>query len=246
MSRYDVIGVTYTRTRQPDPRIQDAIWGAMGEAKSVVNVGAGTGSYEPPQTVLAVDPSRVMVSQRRPGLAPAVLGTASTIPLPDRSVDVALALFTVHHWSDLEEGLAEIRRVARRVVILTWDQKVMESFWLGDYLPAIIEASQQVSVPIQRLSDLLGGASITPVPVPHDCRDGFLGAYWRRPKAYLDPVARAGISAFASLDPGALARGLTALESDLTSGRWQRRHSELLDLPDLDLGYRLVVADCDG
>ncbi len=240
---YDQIGTTYATTRQADPRIRDAIWAALEGARTVVNVGAGAGSYEPPQTLLAVEPSMVMVAQRPPGLAPAAISTAERIPLPDQSVDAALCSLTVHHWPDLEAGLAEVRRVARKAVIFTWDQAVFRRFWLVDeYLPEIAEADDRRDVPIARLCDLLHTADVRTVPVPRDCTDGFLGAFWARPEAYLDPAVRAGISAFNQIDAATTERGLTRLLEDLRSGAWQHRHAALLDQDALDLGYRLVVA----
>jgi SAM-dependent methyltransferase len=239
---YDRIGTTYARTRQTDPRIRDAIWGSLGEAATVINVGAGAGAYEPPQTVLAVEPSRVMIDQRPPGAAPAVQATAERLPIDDGAADAAIAVLTIHHWSDVAAGIAELRRVARRIVILTWDQPVSERFWLSrEYLPEIIERDRQVAVPIARLTQLLGGAEVRPVPVPHDCQDGFLGAFWRRPERYLDAGVRAGISTLARLE-GRIDDGLGRLAADLESGAWRRRHADLLELDELDLGYRLVIA----
>ncbi|MBE0610966.1 MAG: class I SAM-dependent methyltransferase [Dehalococcoidia bacterium] len=241
---YDTIGTTYAQTRQPDPRIGAAIRAAIGGARSVVNVGAGTGSYEPPETVLAVEPSRVMIAQRPPGLAPAVITTAERIPLPDKSVDAALCILTIHHWPDLAAGIGELRRVASRGVFFTWDRDVSAVFWLlREYFPEMGAADYQKAVPLGRLVDLVGPASITPVRVPHDCVDGFLGAFWRRPAAYLDPVVRAGISGFTLAPPDELSRGLAGLEADLGSGVWRHRHQELLAMETADLGYRLVVAE---
>lgn len=244
ISTYDRIGSTYARTRRPDPRIRDAVWSALGPARSVVNVGAGTGSYEPPQTVVAIEPSRVMVAQRPAGLAPAVLADAAHLPLPDRAVDAGLCVLTVHHWPDLEAGLAELRRVARRAVILTWDQDVFRHFWLvSQYFPAIVRADDRRAVPIAKLCELLRTAAVTPVPIPHDCEDGFLGAYWRRPESYLDPIVRAGMSAFSIIDDGSLTEGVESLRRDLTAGAWHASQANLLELQQFDLGYRLIVAD---
>ncbi len=242
---YDTIGQTYSQTRRPDPRIRDAIWDALGDAKSVVNVGAGTGSYEPPQTLLAVEPSVVMIAQRPPELAPAAVTTAERIPLPGKSVDAALAALTIHHWADLESSLAEIRRVARRLVIFTWDLDVSRTFWLIDYIPAILDLDERIAVPVARLAELLHTSDIRTVPVPHDCTDGFMGAFWRRPEAYLDPAVRAGISTFPRIDQHVVGAGLEVLVDDLQSGAWRERYAHLLDLEELDLGYRLVVADLD-
>ncbi len=242
---YDTLGTTYARTRQPDPRIRDAIWAAIGDARSVVNVGAGAGSYEPPQTLLAVEPSMVMIAQRPPGLAPAALTTAERIPLPDASVDAALCILTIHHWPDLAAGIAELRRVARRGVFFTWDRDVTAEFWLmRDYFPEMAAADYAKAVPLERLAELAGPiTSNVPVEVPHDCIDGFMGAFWRRPERYLDPVVRAGISGFSLIDDEQLAAGLGRLESDVRSGAWHARYRDLLDRESMDLGYRLITTD---
>ena len=208
-----------------------------------MNVGAGAGSYEPPETVLAVEPSAVMIAQRPDGLAPAVQATAEAIPLEDGAVDAALAVLTIHHWPDLARGFAEMRRVARRVVVLTWDPAMARSFWLsGEYLPdAAVEWDIARCPPLESVRRLIGPeAAATPVPVPHDCTDGFFGAFWRRPEAYLDPVVRAGISNLAHFGD-ALAPAFERLAADLESGEWHRRHADLLGLAELDLGYRIVA-----
>ena len=243
MAVYDRIGVTYAQTRRPDRRIDAAIRAALGGARSVVNVGAGSGSYEPRETVLAVEPSEVMIAQRPAGLAPAVQATAEAIPLSDGAVDAALAVLTIHHWPDLASGFAEMRRVAGRIVVLTWDPSMARSFWLSrEYLPdEAVEWDIARCPPLETVTRLIGpDAAVTPVPVSHDCTDGFFGAFWRRPEAYLDPVVRAGISNLAhfgdALDP-ALAR----LAVDLDAGAWHRRHADLLELDELDLGYRIVA-----
>jgi SAM-dependent methyltransferase len=244
MTVYDRIGRSYRTTRRPDPRIGAQVAAALSGMTSVVNVGAGAGSYEPAETAVAVEPSSVMVGQRPAGSAPCVRGRAEALPLRGGSVDAALAVLTVHHWSDLEAGIAELRRVARRrVVILTWDQAVFCEFWLvREYLPAAAAVSAGHAVPVSRLVGLLPGARVEPVLVPHDCTDGFGAAYWRRPEAYLDPGVRAGISMLAQADPRALADGLSALAADLGSGAWRERHRELSELDRLDAGYRLVVS----
>jgi SAM-dependent methyltransferase len=247
MATYDRIGTTYSHTRRPDPRIAAAIHSALDEAATVINVGAGTGSYEPPQTVLAVDPSTVMLAQRPPGSAPAVRAAAESLPLPDDAADAAMALLTIHHWSDLAAGIHELRRAARRrIVILTWDQSVMRrEFWLlRDYLSEAAAFDDTRATPVDHLTHLLGGTTRTePVPVPHDCTDGFAAAFWRRPESYLDPQIRASMSMLAQTDPDLLRPGLTRLAEDLASGRWHDRHAALLGRDSLDLGYRLVIAE---
>jgi len=244
---YDRIGTTYAQTRRPDPRVAALILRGLGDAASVANVGAGTGSYEPAdRAVIAVEPSATMIRQRGERASPAVQASAEGLPLADGCVDAALAILTIHHWRDLPRGVAEMRRVARRrVAILTWDQPVWERFWLVDeYLPCIGEIDRRRCVPIDTLTAELGGdARVVPVPIPHDCEDGFFGAFWRRPAAYLDPGVRAGISTFPLMDPEERDEGLRRLAEDIDSGAWDARHSHLLERPELDLGYRLVVAE---
>ncbi|MEU6915794.1 class I SAM-dependent methyltransferase [Streptomyces olindensis] len=245
MATYNSIGATYARTRRPDARIAARIHEALGDAASVINVGAGTGSYEPPHTVLAVDPSAVMIAQRPAGSAPALEASAEAIPLADDSADAVMALLTVHHWSDLEAGIAELRRIARqRIVLFTFDPDICRRFWLLDeYLPEAAAFDDTRAVAVDRLVTLLGGARLETVPVPHDCTDGFLAAFWRRPEAYLDAQVRAGISLFAQADDDLVRPGLARLSDDLSSGRWHHRHADLLDREALDVGYRLLVAD---
>jgi SAM-dependent methyltransferase len=242
---YDKIGVTYTATRRADRRIGAQITAALGECRSVINIGAGGGAYEPPQTVLAVEPSPVMISQRPPGSARAVQARAEALPVADHAADAVMALLTVHHWDGLEAGAAELRRIARRrIVVLTWDPQVTRQFWpLSEYLPQAAAFDDTRAVPLDRLAGLLGGARIEPVLVPHDCTDGFAAAYWRRPRAYLDPAVRAGISMLAQTGDDVLRPGLGQLSADLDSGRWHERHNELLLLEQFDAGYRLLIAD---
>lgn len=245
MPVYDLIGRGYRTTRRPDPRIAAQVDAALSGMRSVVDVGAGTGSYEPAETVVAVEPSSVMIAQRPVGAAASVRGVAEALPLRDACVDAALAVLTVHHWTDLATGIAELRRIARRrIVLLICDQTVFREFWLlREYLPEAVAVSDDHAVPVPTLVDLLPGARIEPVPVPHDCTDGFGAAYWRRPEAYLDPSVRAGMSMLAQADPPALVEGLNRLAADLDSGVWRERHAELLQLDRLDAGYRLIVSD---
>jgi SAM-dependent methyltransferase len=242
---YDQIGRTYLATRRADDRIAAKIDAALDGAGSIANIGAGTGSYEPTATVVAVEPSQVMIAQRPAGSAPVVQAAAERLPLQDDCVDAAMALMTVHHWSDLEAGMAELRRVARRrLVIFTWDAEVTGQFWLlRDYFPAVADVDARHAVPVRRLVDLLGrSARVEPVLIPHDCVDGFGAAYWRRPEAYLDPTVRAGMSFFARLDDAELGPGLHRLADDLDSGRWHERYADLQGRDVLEVGYRLVVA----
>jgi Methyltransferase domain len=222
---YDWIGRGYTLTRQPDPRIAAMITEALGDVRSVVNVGAGAGSYEPAQiAVVAVDPSIEMIRQRPIGSAPAVLARVESLPFRSRSFDAALALLTIHHWTSIAAGLTELRRVAtRRVVILTCDPACSDRFWLAShYLPEIIDLDRRQLPTLGRLEEWLGEIEIREVPIPRDCKDGFQGAFWQRPEAYLDPAVRRGISAFAKLPSDAVDRGLGRLSEDLRSGRWEK------------------------
>jgi SAM-dependent methyltransferase len=245
MVLYDSIGRSYGSTRRADPRIAAEIVAALGDARTVVNVGAGSGSYEPAQTVVAVEPSMVMLNQRPAGAAPAVRAVAERIPLRDDCADAAMAVLTVHHWRDAAAGITEMIRIARhRLVFFTVYPKAISEFWLlAEYLPAAAEIDAEMAVPIEVLTGLLPGAEIRPVPIPHDCTDGFGAAYWRRPAAYLDPQVRAGISMFAKAGEQALAPGLSRLADDLRTGRWQEAHADLVGLDSLDVGYCLVIAD---
>jgi len=241
MELYDSIGRGYGARRKQDPRIAERILEALGPSRSVVNVGAGTGSYEPrDRALVAVEPSRVMIRQRPPEAAPAVRASATDLPFRDGSFDAALAVLTLHHWPDLPRGLAELRRAARRtVVILTFDPSA-HGFWLTDYFPEIPELDRRSLPALSEIERQLGRAQVFDVPVPCDCTDGFLGAYWRRPHAYLDPDVRSAISVFSRI--GDVESGLARLRADLDSGEWHRRYGHLLGLPQLDVGYRLIVA----
>jgi SAM-dependent methyltransferase len=242
MALYDVIGAGYRRTRRPDPRIQQAIEAALDDAGRVVNVGAGTGSYEPSdREVVAVEPSALMISQRSPTAAPAVQAAAESLPFEDGAFDAALAVLTDHHWSDRAAGLREMRRVARRrAVLFTWDGRFAMRFWLvRDYLPEFVGLP---GMSIETIAGHLGAQAIIPVPIPSDCQDGFFHAFWARPEAYLDPNVRAGISVFARLDQGVVERAVRRLERDLSTGAWQERNATLVERSELDLGYRLLVA----
>ena len=243
MALYDDIGRIYAGFRRPDPRIAAAIEAALGDAKSVVNIGAGTGSYEPQGcTVLGVEPSDVMIGQRRPDAAPCLKGCAEALPLESASVDAAMAVLSIHHWTDLERGLREMARVARRrAVLLTWIPDG-PPFWLTeDYFPEIAAHDREImpgsAALIAVLERAIGPAHMTPLPIPHDCSDGFLCAYWRRPEAYLSAEVRGAMSSFARIDAEA---GLARLRADLSSGRWSERNRHLLTLDALDVGYRII------
>ena len=241
---YDQIGRGYAQRRQPDPRIAARIAQAVGGASRVVNVGAGTGSYEPTgRRVVAVEPSPVMIAQRPAGAAPVAKAVAEALPFPDDAFDAAVAVLTVHHWTDPARGLAELQRVAQRQVVFTWDPDFLARFWFTrDYLPEA-EALDKGFADFDTTVAVLSPARVEAVPVPNDCRDGFYASYWRRPEAYLDLLVRAAISGFSILDADITSRALSRLAADLESGEWRRRNAALLDLDDLDLGYRLVVAE---
>ncbi|MEZ5066240.1 MAG: class I SAM-dependent methyltransferase [bacterium] len=241
VTRYDRIGVGYSKHRRPDRRLASRIEEALGSARRVLNVGAGTGSYEPEhRRVLAVEPSVEMIGQRPAAAAPAIRADATRLPFPDRSFDATLAILTLHHWSDRMRGLAEMRRVARdRVVILTWDPD-HEGFWLGqEYFPEILAIDRPIFPTLSEIRRAVGPLEVRTLPIPIDCADGFLGAYWGRPEAYLEPSVRAAISTFARIDPS---DGLARLRLDLDSGTWDRRYGGLRARTELDVGYRLVVA----
>lgn len=242
---YDTIGATYTVTRRTEPRIAAQVWAALGDARTVLNVGAGTGSYEPPgRDVTAVEPSAVMRAQRPAGAPPCVDATAESLPFEDQSFDAAMAIATIHHWQDPIAGLREMRRVARRVVVFTHDTTAagwLAKFWLTrDYLPEFAE----LVAGRPAVGELAGaiGARIEPVLIPWDCADGFFEAYWRRPEAYLDENVRRGISGWARVGPEAEQRAVRSLRADLVSGRWTERNHDLVNLDAAELGLRLLIA----
>ena len=242
---YDKLGAGYRRTRVPDPRIGRLIEHSLGDAASVLNVGAGTGAYEPAGiAVVAVEPSGPLLAARPPGAAPAVQAYAESLPFADGSFDAAMALLTVHHWADMRAGLREMRRVAcGRVVLFTWDPQFDDAPWLTQQYVLRIRERDRIGFPsLALLSEALGRLRTSVVPIPHDCSDGFLGAFWRRPEAYLDERVRDGISGFARLNRQETTEAMDRLGRDLETGEWERRNGYLRRLEEIDLGYRLVVA----
>jgi SAM-dependent methyltransferase len=240
---YDSIGRSYAGIRRPDPRLAERIWRALGDARSVVNVGAGAGSYEPPdRDVTAVEPSEVMIAQRSPEAAPVVQATAESLPFPDDSFDAAMAVLTVHHWEDLERGLDELRRVARdRVVVVSYDPKLEGDLWIvRDYLPEVAADFEQWLPSIDRLVAALGPATVETLSVPNDCTDRMFATLWARPEDYLDPAVRAATSVWHALPPDLSERALRALADDLASGAWDARHGHLRAEPEWDVGLRLI------
>ncbi len=238
---YDRIGIDYAELRRPDPRIAGKIEAALESAETVLNVGAGTGSYEPAdRQVTAVEPSLAMIGQRSPTAARAIQASAECLPFEDASFDAAMAILTVHHWRDKQAGLREVRRVTRgRIILLTFDPACRP--WLTDYLPELARLDEAQMPEMSDYEKYLGPVRISPLPVPHDCSDGFLYAYWRRPSAYLDERIRSGSSSFWAISD--VEQGLSKLSQDLACGTWERRYSELLTLDAYDAGYRLVIAD---
>ncbi|PKT73725.1 MerR family transcriptional regulator [Streptomyces populi] len=242
---YDTIGSAYPATRQTEPRIAARVWDALGDARTVLNVGAGTGSYEPPdRDVTAVEPSAVMRAQRPAGAAPCVAAEAESLPFEDGTFDAAMAFSTVHHWRDPIAGLREMRRVARRVVVVTYDASDAnwrDRFWLArDYLPEF--ADLLVGWPsLADLTRAIGGRA-EPVLIPWDCADGFFEAYWRRPEAYLEESVRRAVSVWTRVGPEAERRAVDSLRDDLSSGRWAERNRDIVALDTAELGLRLLVA----
>ena len=239
---YERIGRGYARTRRADPRIERVVRAALGDAVSVANVGAGAGSYEPAdRQVIAVEPSERMRAQRPAGAALCVAGLAEDLPLGDSSVDVSMALYTDFHWQDRARGIAELVRVSRHgVVVLTVDRNAADRYWLvRDYLPG----ANDLFAPLADVTSLLPGPppTVTPVPIPADCRDGFVHAFWKRPEAFLDPHVHSSMAVFARMTPGTVAAAQARLRADLESGAWWARNRGLADRQELDLGHRLVV-----
>lgn len=241
---YDRHGRTYARMRRPDPRIEARIHAALGDARTVLNVGAGTGSYEPrDRWVLAVEPSATMRAQRPPGAAPAIDARAEALPLDDDAVEAAMASITVHHWDPPEAGLAELRRVARgRVVVFTMDLAALPA-WQRDHLGECLRIEGPRFPTVERVANALGGEiRIESIPTPADCTDGFLESCWNRPERLLDPAVRACQSMWTLLPPGLEDRIVARLRDDLESGRWDAEHGHLRERESYDGCLRLVIS----
>jgi SAM-dependent methyltransferase len=239
---YERGGAGYAAGRRTDPRIASRVHAALGTARTLLNVGAGAGSYEPAdRQVTAVEPSAAMRAQR-PADRPAIDARAEKLPFPDGSFDAAMAMVTVHQWPDLDAGLRELRRVSRGpTVILTFDPESLDRFWLVDYLPELIASEQRRFPSLDRLARVLGPCTITDLPIPLDCMDGFLEAYYGRPEAFGDPVVRRSQSSWGFLDPVVAERGLARLRAELASGEWDRRYGQLRSQPEFAGSLRLVV-----
>ncbi len=237
---YDALADAYQTYRNPDPRISEKIYSHLENARSVLNVGSGTGSYEPKHCkVVAIEPSQEMISKRSNDKAEAILGSAENIPFQDDEFDIAMGILTIHHWRNLPRGLAEMKRVAKKkVVLLTWIDD-SPRFWMQDYLPEMRKIDRQIFPTLTELESYLGNIKVEVVKIPEDCTDGFMCAYWKRPEAYLDPGVRVAISTFSRMTN--YETGLAKLKKDLESGEWMKKYRKLLEASSLDLGYRLVV-----
>jgi SAM-dependent methyltransferase len=244
-AKYDRLGITYARTRTTEPRIAARIHAQLGDARTVCNIGAGTGSYEPlDRLVIAVEPSTTMLEQRTEECAPAVRALAEALPFADDGFDASMAVLTLHHWNDLESGLAEMRRIAPRQVVCFFEPSHADAMWLiADYFPEILDLENEQTAPgIAEISAHLDVLSCDVVPVPADCIDGFAGSFWNRPEAYLIPDVQHGISGFMQLPDAIVAAGTARLRDDLASGRWDEKYGHLRAEREYDLGYRLLRA----
>ena len=242
---YEAGGTGYAAHRRTDPRIAAYVHAALGDARTVVNVGAGAGSYEPAdRKVIAVEPSAAMRAQRPAHLSPAVHAVAQDLPFADGSFDAAMAMITVHQWPDAARGLRELRRVSRGpVVVLTFDGDALDRFWLARYVPELITAERRRFPAIGAIVSVLGGTStVTPLPVPIDCVDGFAEAFYARPEQFLDPAVRASQSAWGFVDAAAQHRAVAALARDLQSGAWDLQYGTLRSLPEFASSLRLITA----
>ena len=246
---YSRYGEGYAVRRQTDPRIASLILSALGPVRTVLNVGAGAGSYEPSdRPVIAVEPSPAMLAQRRPQGSVAVQAVAGALPIGDGSVDASMATVTIHQWPDPVAGLAEMRRVTLGpVVVLTFDPTALDLLWLARYSPELYAAEARRYPTIDSVVAALGpGATSTPVPVPFDCVDGFTEAFYGRPEAFLDPAVRRSQSAWSFVPPEAEARAVASLADDLATGRWDEHHGHLRTQPTFTGSLRLVTAPGAG
>ncbi len=239
VAKYDDIGKTYQATRTPDPRIRELLDRRIGTSERVLNIGAGTGSYEPvDRFVVAIDPSQTMLDQRPVGAAPAIRASAESLPFASASFDLAMAILSMHHWTDWRRGVSEALRVSGgRFVVLTWIG-FPNGFWLTDYFPEIEPLDLPLFPQLAEFESEFGPVAVDTVPIPHDCTDGFLCAFWRRPAAYLESSVRNGISTFSKIaDPAAR---LQSLRRDLSSGAWSEKYGDILRCETFDYGYRIV------
>ena len=246
-TRYDKIGVGYTNTRQEDPELYNLILEKLGDAKSVINVGAGTGSYEPKdREVIAIEPSEVMIQQRKENAAKAIKATSQDIPLEDNSYDAAMTVLSIHHWHpDQEKGIREMCRVARnKIVIVTFDSKVCQEMWLmKDYMPEVAGVDEESMTPPEKICEWLGpNAEIEVVPTKKDTPDWHFMSFWAHPERVFDPAARAGTSGFSRQPDEVINRVIEELKRDLDSGEWDKKYGELRTLAEYDAGLRIITA----
>lgn len=243
--RYDRIGRNYADFRRPDPTWDAEIRAALDDAHRVLNVGAGTGNYEDPaRHVVAVDPSRVMLDQRRPDAAPAVQAVAEALPFADDSFDATMAVLTIHHWPDRTAGLLELARVAERHVLSVYEPLAAHSFWLMDYFPELADTDMERNAPTPNtIDEVLRVVDVRTLWVTADCPAGFAAASWARPHDYLDPDMQQAISLLAMAPAEVRDRGMNRLAADLDSGAWHERYGDQLAAERADFGYRLVVAE---
>jgi SAM-dependent methyltransferase len=242
-ANYEIVGKHYSSLRQPDPRIARAIHSELDDAQSIVNIGAGTGSYEPfDKQITAVEPSETMIAQRIDRANTEVYrASAENLPFEPDSFDTALAILTIHHWNNWQKGLQEALRVTRdKIVLLTWIG-MPEGFWLFDYFPEIEHIDKDLFPSVEQISTVLGSVDVKTVPIPSDCTDGFLCAYWSRPESFLDSRIRSAISTFSRINN--VEEGVQKLSMDLENGEWHRKYGYLKELPDFDFGYRLIVSN---
>jgi len=241
---YDTIGRTYAMTRREDPKIASQIRAALGDARNLLNVGAGTGNYEPSDLdVVALEPSSVMIRQRQDRSLRVLQGIAESLPFADGSFDVSMAVLTMHHWTEVEIGLIEMQRVSERQVILYFEPLQLGEFWMLEYFPAALGVASERRAPgAAEIHSCLDVVEVAPIEIPRDCRDGFALGFWARPERYLDPDVQAGMSCLAKLSAAERREGSARLANDLASGVWDRNFGELRELPSLDLGYRLALA----
>ena len=236
---YDTIGLNYSNLRKPDPRIAALLESKLGDAQTIVNIGAGTGSYEPKNKhVIAVEPSSIMIAQRPTNSAPVTQCSAEDLPFSDNQFDLSLAILTIHHWQDQLQGLNEMKRVSKRQLIFTWNP-LNPGFWLTqNYFPEILSIDKSIFPRLSSIEKVLGSLNVHPVPIPADCSDGFGCAYWNRPEAYLSDKVRLAISTFNKINK--VEEGVTQLRQDIKNGTWDRNYGHLRQLEEFDLGYVLL------
>jgi len=239
---YNKLAESYQKYRKPDSRIAERILYHVGDSEKILNVGAGIGSYEPSRAdIVALEPSYGMILQRSHSQTKLIQGIAEHLPFRDNYFDVSMGVLTLHHWTDITSGLQEIIRVTRnKIILLTW-VGYGEKFWLEKYIPEIMGVDFDLFPTLEELERILGDILIETIKIPHDCTDGFMCAYWRRPEAYLDSNVRKAISTFSRISN--IQNRLEVLQDEISSGEWNKKYAYLLEKESLDLGYRLVVSE---